>query len=97
MATAELPNPGWVDDELIGLDRDDPEVLAFAAHLRRMHASRPAFTVEGYLAGVTEFADSANRAEGHRRLSAVLLVAALLAVTALLAWDTLHFVMTTWL
>ena len=48
------------DDELLGLDPDDPEAQAFAAHLDRMRHERPAFTVEGYLDGVREFADSAN-------------------------------------
>jgi len=86
-----------VDDELIGLDRDDPEVRDFADHLDRMHRERPMFTVEGYLAGVRDFADSANRAHGGRRLAAVVLVGLLLAVTGFLIWDALHFVMTTWL
>jgi hypothetical protein len=85
------------DDELLGLDPDDPEAQAFAAHLDRMQRQRPAFTVEGYLAGVSEFADSANRARGPRRWAAVLVVALLLAVAAYLVWDALLFVVQTWL
>lgn len=63
-----------VDDELIGLDRDDPEVRAFAEHLRATHEPRSAYTVEGYLSGVSAFAASANRAGGARRWAAVLVV-----------------------
>lgn len=85
------------DDELIGLDPDDPEAQAFAAHLDRMRRDRPAFTVEGYLAGVGDFADSANRAVGGRRWAAVLLVLALLAVAAFVVWEAFMFVVTTWL
>ncbi len=105
MVTADLPpderhppnasDPEWLEDELAGLDRDDPEVQAFAAHLRRMHDVRPAFTVEGYIAGFSRFAESANRADGPRRLGALLVVALLLVVVGYLAWDVLHFVMTT--
>jgi hypothetical protein len=85
------------DDELVGLDPDDPEAKAFAAHLDRMQRNRPGFTVEGYLAGVGEFADSANRAQGGRRWGAVLVVALLLAVAAFLVWEAFMFVVTTWL
>lgn len=85
------------DDELLGLDPDDPEVQAFADHLDRMEHQRPAFTVEGYLAGVGDFADSANRAQGHRRLAAWVVAASLLAVAAYLVWDAFVFVVTTWL
>lgn len=84
------------EDELIGLDRDDPETQAFAAHLDRMYRESPAFTVEGYLDGVGAFADSANRAEGERRLGAVLIVLMLLAVVAGVVWDVLGFVLATW-
>ncbi len=84
------------EDELIGLDRDDPETQAFAAHLDRMHRESPAFTVEGYLDGVGVFADSANRAEGERRLAAVVIVLMLLAVVAGVVWDALRFVVATW-
>lgn len=89
--------PDRFDDELIGLDRDDPEAQAFAAHLDRMQRQHPAFTVEGYLDDVRAFADSANRAEGERRLAAVAVVVLLLAVVAGLSWDVLVLVMRTWL
>ena len=85
------------DDELVGLDPDDPDAQAFAAHLDRMQQQRPTFTVEGYLDGVRAFADSANRAEGGRRWAAVVLVALLLVVAGYVAYDVLLFVMATWL
>jgi hypothetical protein len=84
------------DDELIGLDPDDPDAQAFAAHLDRMQQQRPTFTVEGYLDGVRAFADSANRAEGGRRWAAVLLVALLLVVAGYVVYDAFVFVMGTW-
>jgi hypothetical protein len=99
----ELPEPDrsarsrQFDDELLGLDPDDPEAQAFAAHLDRMQRQRPAYTVEGYLDGVRDFADSANRAEGGRRWAAVLVVLLLLAVAAYLVWEALLFVAATWL
>jgi hypothetical protein len=83
------------DDELLGLDPDDPEAQAFAAHLDRMQRQRPAFTVEGYLDGVRDFADSANRAEGGRRWAAVLVVGLLLLGAAWVVWEALVFVVTT--
>lgn len=85
------------DDELVGLDPDDPEAQAFADHLDRMQRQPATFTVEGYLAGVSFFADSANRAEGGRRWAAVGVVLLLLAVAAYLMWDSLMFVVLTWL
>ncbi|WP_028922880.1 hypothetical protein [Pseudonocardia acaciae] len=84
---------GRFDDELLGLDPDDPEAQAFAAHLDRMHRERPTFTVEGYLDGVSDFADSANRASGERRLGAVLLVSLLLLVAGYVIADALGFVL----
>ncbi|GGP73208.1 hypothetical protein [Saccharothrix coeruleofusca] len=75
-----------LDDELIGLDPDDPETRAFAEHLERMRRERPAFTVEGYLEGVSEFADSANRAGGLRRQGAVLVVLLILLGVAVSVW-----------
>ena len=81
------------DDELLGLDPDDPEAQAFAAHLDRMQRQRPAFTVEGYLDGVRDFADSANRAEGGRRWAAVLVVLLLLLGVAYVVWESLVFVL----
>ena len=85
------------DDDLVGLDPDDPDAQAFAAHLDRMEQQSPTFTVEGYLDGVRAFADSANRAEGARRWAAVLLVALLLVVAGYVVYDALLFVMGTWL
>lgn len=85
------------DDELIGLDPDDPEAQAFADHLDRMQKIRPAFTVEGYIDGVGDFADSANRAEGGRRWAAVLVVVLLLTVAAYVIWEALRFVVLTWM
>lgn len=85
------------DDDLVGLDPDDPDAQAFAAHLDRMQQQRPTFTVEGYLDGVRTFADSANRAEGGRRWAAVVLVGLLLAVSAYAIYDAVLFVLGTWL
>ncbi|SDM87160.1 hypothetical protein [Allokutzneria albata] len=62
---------GRFHDDLIGLDPDDPEAQAFAAHLDRVQSVPKPYTVEGYLTQVGDFAEAANRREGHRRLSAV--------------------------
>jgi hypothetical protein len=83
------------DDELLGLDPDDPEAQAFAEHLDRMQRERPGFTVEGYLEGVRDFAESANRAEGGRRWAAVLVVLLLLLGVAFVVWEALVFVLFT--
>src|SRR4051794_8090803 len=82
------------DDELIGLDPDEPDAQAFAAHLDRMRRNRPAYTVEGSLLGVGDFADSANRAEGGRRWAAVLVVVLLLAGVVWAAVNAIGFVWT---
>jgi hypothetical protein len=87
--------PSRFDDDLLGLDPDDPEAQAFAAHLDRMQRERPAFTVEGYLDGVRDFAESANRAEGGRRWAAVLVVVLLLLGVAWVVWEALVFVLVT--
>lgn len=84
-----------IDDELIGLDPDDPETRAFADHLRRMQAPTNSFTVEGYLRGFGEFANSANRANGHRRLTAVIVVGLLLLGVLYAIWETLGTVFST--
>jgi hypothetical protein len=76
-----------LDDELIGLDREDPEVQAFSEHLARLHRQRPGFTVEGYLSGIRDFAESANRAAGLRRLAAVLVVLLILLGVAFTIWE----------
>jgi hypothetical protein len=78
-----------IADELIGLDPDDPETRAFAEHLRRMQAPTNSYTVEGYLRGFGEFANSANRANGHRRLTAVIVVGLILLGVLWAAWQTL--------
>ena len=83
-------------DDLLGLDREDPETQAFAAHLDQIHRDQPRFTIEGYLDGVTDFADSANRARGGRWLGAVLLTLLLLAVAGYLIVDVAGFVINTW-
>lgn len=84
-----------IEDELIGLDPDDPETRAFAEHLRRMHTPSNSFTVEGYLRGFGDFANSANRANGHRRLTALILVGLLLLGVVWAVWQTLVEVVNT--
>ncbi|MGH3978242.1 MAG: hypothetical protein ACRDRZ_04455 [Pseudonocardiaceae bacterium] len=86
-----------LDDELVGLDRDDPEVQAFAEHLARTRRARPAYTVEGYLSGISDFAESANRAGGGRRLAALVVVGLLLLGAAYVVWNALGVVLTTFL
>jgi hypothetical protein len=81
-------------DDLIGLDRDDPEVQAFSEHLDRTHRQRPGFTVEGYLSGVSDFAESANRTQGPRRVAAVLVVALILLGAAVTLWEATTFIAT---
>ncbi|WP_433270475.1 hypothetical protein ACQPZF_09875 [Actinosynnema sp. CS-041913] len=84
-----------VEDELVGLDPHDPETRAFAEHLDRMQRQQPAFTVEGYLAGVENFADSANRAGGLRRLTAVAVVLLILLGVAVSVWFGLGEIVST--
>ncbi|KOV83407.1 hypothetical protein [Nocardia sp. NRRL S-836] len=81
-------------EELIGLDPQDPETKAFADHLDRMKRERPGYTVEGYLDGVQDFADSANRTTGHQRLVAVLVVGLILLGVALTIWFALGDILT---
>lgn len=83
-----------LDDDLIGLDRDDPEVRAFSEHLDRVYQQRPGFTVEGYLSGVSDFAESANRAQGPRRAAAVLVVGLILLGVAVTLWGATTFIVT---
>lgn len=86
--------PGRFAEDLVGLDPDDPEARAFAAHLDRMErVGPPAFTVEGQLAGVRDFAESANRAGGARRLAAVVLVALVLLGTGFVIFEALEVVL----
>jgi len=83
-----------IQEELIGLDPHDPETKAFAQHLDRMKRERPGYTVEGYLEGVQDFADSANRTTGHQRLVAVLVVGLILLGVALTVWFALSDILT---
>ncbi|MFN2478905.1 MAG: hypothetical protein ABR615_07000 [Pseudonocardiaceae bacterium] len=82
-----------LNDDLIGLDRDDPEVQAFSEHLYRAHRLRSGFTVEGYLSGVSDFVESVNRAQGSRRLAAVLVVVLILLGVAVTLWQAAVFVL----
>ncbi|HVK22693.1 MAG TPA: hypothetical protein VM677_15135 [Actinokineospora sp.] len=87
--------PGRFSDDLIGLDPNDPEARAFAEHLDRVERVRPGYTVEGYIGGVGDFADAANRLGGHRRLTAGILVGLILLGVLIAVWDTLVFILTT--
>ncbi len=89
------PERRRLDDDLIGLDRNDPDVQAFREHLDRAHRQYPAFTVEGYLSGVRDFAESANRAQGLRRVAAVLVVALILVTVADALWEITTIVIST--
>ena len=84
-----------IEDELIGLDPDDPETRAFAEHLRRMQAPSNSFTVEGYLRGFGEVANSANRANGNNKLTTLILVGLLLLGVVWAVWQTLVEVVNT--
>ncbi|RKT82322.1 hypothetical protein SAMN05421805_116110 [Saccharopolyspora antimicrobica] len=86
---------GRLGDELDGLDPADPEVQAFAEHRDRMQRPNSDATVEGMLRGVEDFAQSANRANGHRRLVAVLVVALILLGVLFTVWNALVFVFNT--
>jgi hypothetical protein len=50
--------------------------------------------VEGYLSGVSDFAESVNRAEGPRRLAAVLVVVLILLGVGVTLWQAATFVLT---
>lgn len=80
------------EDDLVGLDPDDPEALAFAAHLDRMERTRSGYTVEGYVGGIADFADSANRLGGHRRLTALILITLILGGVGVAVWDAIVFI-----
>lgn len=85
------PDPA---DELIGLDPHHPETRAFARHLERMRHVPANHTVEGYLRGIEDFADSANRTGGLVRWFTVTVVLLLLAGFAWSAYQTLGMVWT---
>jgi len=80
-------------EDLVGLDPDDPEARAFAEHLDRLERVRPSYTVEGYLGGVRDFAESANRLGGHYRLTAMILVLLILVGVLVAVWDSLGFIL----
>ncbi|OLR94980.1 hypothetical protein [Actinokineospora bangkokensis] len=86
-------DPGRFHDDLVGLDPDDPDARAFAEHLDRVERVRPGYTVEGYLGGVRDFAEGANRLGGHHRVTAGILVALILLGVLVAAWDALLFVL----
>jgi hypothetical protein len=89
----ELPSNRFEND-LVGLDPDDPEAQAFAQHLDRMERVRPpGYTVEGYLSDMSEFADGANRHGGHYRLMATILVVLLLLGVVVASWDSLVYLL----
>jgi hypothetical protein len=82
-------------DDLVGLDPDDPEARAFAEHLDRVEKVRSGYTVEGYLADMSDFADGANRLGGHYRLMATLLALVILLGVGVAAWDSLTYLLST--
>jgi hypothetical protein len=82
-------------EDLVGLDPDDPEAQAFAAHLDRVERVRSGYTVEGYLEGMSEFADGANRLGGHYRLMAMILALFILFGVAVAAWDAILYFLST--
>jgi hypothetical protein len=82
------------ENDLVGLDPDDPEAQEFAQHLDRMERVRPpGYTVEGYLSDMGEFADGANRHGGHYRLMATILVVLILLGILLASWDSLVYLL----
>lgn len=86
-----------LEEDLHGLDPDDPEVQAFAAHRDRMQRPNSEATVEGMLRGVDDFAQSVNRADGHRRLVAVVVVVLILFGVLFTVWNAFLFVFSTFL
>jgi hypothetical protein len=89
------PLANQFEDELLGLDPDDPEARAFAEHLERQRKVHPSFTVEGYLTDMTEFAASANRLGGHHRLMAGILALLILLGVTVAVWDALVYALST--
>ncbi len=83
------------EDELLGLDPSDPEARAFAEHLSRQRQVHPSFTIEGYLTDMTEFAASANRLGGHRKLMASILALLILLGVTVAVWDALVYMVST--
>lgn len=77
------------DDDLVGLDPQDPEAREFAEHLDRMQRCDPNFTVEGSLRGVADFAEGSTRAGGLRWWVALLIICLILVGVLFSAWDIL--------
>ena len=92
-ASADEPGSRRDRDDLTGLDPHDPEVREFAAHLDRIEQSRSGYTVEGYLGGISDFADSANRLGGHHRLTVLVLITLILVGVLVAVWDALVFIL----
>lgn len=92
-ASPDEPASQRYREDLEGLDQQDPEVREFAAHLDRIETSRSGYTVEGYLGGISDFADSANRLGGHYRMLALLFVGLILAGVGVAVWDALVFIL----
>lgn len=82
-------------DDFLGLDPHDPEVKAFAAHLERMENPNVHPTVEGMLEGIDDFAQSANRTDGHRRVVVVTVVLLILLGVGFTLWSAIAFVLGT--
>lgn len=76
------------DDDLVGLDPDDPEAQDFAAHLDRMQRCEPAFTIEASIKGVADFAEGSNRAGGLRWWVAAAVVCLILGGVLVTTWET---------
>ena len=92
-ASPEEQPPRRFTEDLLGLDPSDPEAREFAEHLDRVERNRSGYTVEGYLGGISDFADSANRLGGHRRLTALILITLILGGVGVAVWDALVFVL----
>ncbi|MEB3368540.1 hypothetical protein [Saccharopolyspora mangrovi] len=94
MQRRESDEPARFGD-LEDLDHDDPEVRAFAEHRARMDRPHSEATVEGMLRGVDEFAQSANRTGGHRRLVAVAVVVLILFGVLFTVWNAVGYMLGT--
>lgn len=92
MQRRESDEPARFGD-LEDLDHDDPEVRAFAEHRARMDRPHSEATVEGMLRGVDEFAQSANRTGGHRRLVAVAVVVLILFGVLFTVWNAVAYML----
>ncbi len=95
------PEPGRPSrrfaEDLVGLDPNDPDAQAFAAHLDRMERPNCKATVEGTLQGVGDFAQCANRTAGHRRVVVLMIVTLMLVGVVYTVWNALAFMLGTFL